>query len=133
MTAATRSRTSSRRPRTLVRLLAWVMLVVTALTVASPGVAHGLDLHAAQPTTASAHHATQAVLAQQIHHPAHVDAGCCGGPAGQHCSCAVVCGTGLPVSDAFAVAYSMNTSHWAPSLVDAPSQQAATPFRPPVV
>jgi hypothetical protein len=132
MIAAMRPRISSRRPRTWVRWLAWMMLVVTALTVASPGMAHGMDLHAAKPTTVSAHQPTQAAMAHQSHLPAHVDSGCCGGPAGQHCSCAVVCGTGLPVSDVFAVAYSMNTSYWAPSLVDAPSQPAATPFRPPV-
>lgn len=135
MTLALHQLARSRRLRAL-GVLAWLMLVVNA--AAAPTGMHGM-------AGADAMEATSAVVDVHCHDAAPLptaaenaagcadQADCCGGMAGNPCSCAALCAATLaPImavaidSTALAVIYAM------PRLLDAPALAAAPPLRPPV-
>lgn len=137
MTLSLRQFVCSRRLRAM-GVLAWLMLVANAVVAAPMG------MHAMAGVGAV--EATAAVVDAHCHDAASMsmvagnDAGCadridcCGGMAGNQCTCVVICAAVLaPIMavtigpKAFAAIYAT------PRLLDAPALAAAPPLRPPAV
>ena len=118
-------------------VLAWLMLVVNAAAAAPMG------MHAT--AGADAMGATSAVIDMHCHDASMPtatgnDAGCadrtdcCGGMAGNQCTCAAMCAAALATIMAVAIGPMAFAAIYAtPRLLDAPALAAAPPLRPPAV
>ena len=130
MTVSLRRLARSRGLRTLA-VLAWLMLVSTALVAAPMEMGmHGSAAHAMAATGVALHHGSA-----RSNHPAASmpDRACCGDQMAQGCHCHSVCGSVLhsvavvvPTAMLFAVVYGP------PAAVRAPSPNTAVPLRPPL-
>ncbi len=136
MTLSLRQLARSRRFR-VIGVLAWLMLVVNA--VAAP-----MGMHAM--AGADAVEAASAVIDMHCHDAASMpmaagsDAGCadrtdcCGGMAGNQCTCAAMCAAALAPIVAVAIdPMAFAAIYVTPRLLDAPALAAAPPLRPPAV
>ncbi len=119
-------------------VLVWLMLVVNAVAAAP------LGMHAM--AGADAMEATSAVIDAHCHDAASMpraagnNAGCadrtdcCGGMAGNQCTCAAMCAAALAPIMAVAIGPMAFAAIYAtPRLLDAPALAAAPPLRPPAV
>lgn len=119
-------------------VLAWLMLLVNAVAAAPMG------MHAM--AGADAMEATSAVIDVHCHDAASMpmaagnDAGCadrtdcCGGMAGNQCTCAAMCATALaPIMAVATDPIALAAIYAMPRLLDAPALAAAPPLRPPAV
>ena len=118
-------------------VLVWLMLVVNAVAAAP------LGMHAM--AGADAMEATSAVIDAHYHDAASMPrvagdnsgcAGrtdCCGGMAGNQCTCAAMCAAALAPIMAAIDPMAFAAIYATPRLLDAPALAAAPPLRPPAV
>ncbi len=129
MTFSLRQLVRSRRFRAM-GVLAWLMLVVNSLAVASPQMAGMPQAHAV-PIAAAGAHADPAGPVTGIASTGADPVDCCGQLVAHHGACAAICITALAPAAAVALTPAALTAAYAmPRRISPPSRVAAPPLRP---